>query len=180
MSVRGKKFLMLLLIFCLVTFSGNLTAQVKKGVKVEVETNEGQIISGELITVKRDSLLLLDVETQADLSVNIDEVKTILVKNKTRILELGVAGALLGVAAQGLIEKTDKKTTHSVGGDDDQQISQEATSFLEYGSIGLGVGALLGAVIGMNKTIQIQGRSEADIQKDLEKLSKKARVEGIQ
>lgn len=180
MSVSGKKFTALLLVFCLVTLSGNLTAQVKQGIKLSIVLIDGQEVNGELITVKRDSLLLMDSETQADLSVKIDEVKTILVKNKSRILELGVAGALLGAVAQGLIQKTDKKTTHGVGGDDDQIISQSSTSFLEYGSIGLGTGVLIGAVIGMNKNIQIQGKSDTEIQQALEKLSKKARVKGIQ
>ncbi|MFC2161631.1 hypothetical protein ACFLRX_08275 [Acidobacteriota bacterium] len=180
MNLDGKRFMTLFLVFCLVALSGNLSAQVKKGVNVDVETNDGQIISGELITVKSDSLLLMDAETQADLSVKIEEVKTILVKNKSRFIELGVAGALLGVAMQGLIQKTESTTTHSVGGDDDENISQTKTSFLEYGAIGLGTGALLGALVGMNKTIQIQGKSEAEIQQDLEKLSKKARVKGIQ
>ena len=180
MFVSGKKFLALFLVFCLFALSGNLSAQARKGVKVSVATIDGQTVDGELISVKRDSLLILDAETQADTSLNMSDIKTILVNNKARIIELGVAGALLGVALQGLIQKTDRKTTHAVGGDDDQNISQEATSFVEYGSIGLGTGALLGAVVGMNKEIQIQGRSDADLQQDLEKLSKKARVKGIQ
>lgn len=179
MYVRGKKFLALFLVFCLVALSGNLTAQEKKGVRIIVEINNGQTISGELITVKRDSLLLLDSETLADMSVKIDEIKTILVNNKSRILELGVAGALLGVATQGLTGKTDREVegTTQKG---EELTTKAVPSFMLFGSIGLGVGALLGTVIGINKTIQIQGRSDADIQQDLEKLSKKARVKGIQ
>ena len=180
MMERGKIFTVLFLVFCIVAFSGNLTAQARKGVKIEVETTEGLIINGELISVKRDSLLLMDPETQADLSVKINDVKTIMVKNKSRILELGVLGGLIGAAGQGLIQQTDKKTTHAVGGDDDTNITQSSTSMALYGAIGAGTGALLGAVVGMNKVIQIQGRSEAEIQQDLKKLSKKARVKGIQ
>ena len=41
-------------------------------------------------------------------------------------------------------------------------------------------GVALGAVIGLDKTIQVQGRSEAELLPDLEKLAKKARVKGIQ
>jgi len=179
MEISGKKFMGLFLVFCLVTLSGNLTAQARKGVKIEVETNDGQIMNGELISVKRDSLLMLDAETMADVSVKLEEVKTIQVNNKGRILELGIAGVLLGVAAQGLIQR-DEKTLHGVGGDDDEIITQSKRSGVLFGSIGLGVGALGGTLMGMNKIIQIQGRSDADIQKDLEKLSKKARVKGIQ
>ncbi len=180
MFLRGKIFTALFLVFCIVVLSGNLTAQARKGVKIEVETTEGQIIKGELISVKRDSLLLMDAETQADLSVKIVDVKAIMVNNKSRMLELGVLGGLIGAAGQGLIQQTDKKTTHSVGGDDDQDITQTSTSMALYGAIGAGTGMLFGALVGMNKVIQIEGRSDADVQKDLEKLSKKARVKGIQ
>jgi len=179
MKVNGKRFMTLFLVFCLVAFSGNLSAQVKKGVKIEIETNDGQIIIGELITVKRDSLLLLDAETQVDLSLPINEVKTILVRNKSRILELGVAGGLLGVAVQGLTGKSSKEVKSETQMRD-VVATKRNPSFLLGGVIAGGAGILLGAVTGMNKTIQIQGRSDAEIQQDLEKLSKKARVKGIQ
>ncbi len=181
MSVSSKKFMALFLVFCLVVLSGNLSAQQgRKGVQLSVERNDGQIIMGELITVKKDSLLLLDEESQADLSIPISEAKAINVHNKHRMIEMGLLFALGGAAAEGIIKKTDRKTTHGVGGDDDENISQESTSFALYGAIGLGIGVALGAIIGIDKTIQIQGRADAEIQQDLLKLSKKARIRGLQ
>ena len=177
MNGRGKKFLALFLVFSLAAFSGNLTAQVKKGVKVSVETNDDQTISGELISVKRDSLLLLDSETQEDLSINIDVVKIITVDNKSRMFELGLLGILLGVAVQGLKgTELEEETTHWEG----SPVTQSKSKYFEYGAIGGGAGVLLGTVIGMNKKIQIQGKSEAEIVQALEKLSNKARVKGLQ
>ncbi len=176
MSLKGKKFTALFLVFCLVALSGNLTAQVKKGAQLTVEKIDGQEVLGELITVKKDSLLLLNEETDSDITIQITDVKTITIRKKSMMLELGLLGALAGGAAQGMIQKTDKKTTHAVGGDDDQTISQTSTSMVLYGAIAGGAGLLLGTVIGMNKKIQIQGKSEAEIQQALEKLSKKAQV----
>lgn len=180
MFLRGKKFTALFLVFCLVALSGNLTAQVTKGAQLSVEKTDGQEVLGELIAVKKDSLLLLNAETSSDITIQIADVKVITVLKKSKMLELGLLGGLGGAAAQGLIQQTDKKTMHGVGGDDDQKISQESTSYALYGAIGLGVGMLLGAVLGMDKKIQIQGKSDTEIQKILEDLSKKAQVPGIQ
>ncbi len=180
MFLRGKKFTALFLVFCLVALSGNLTAQVKKGTNLTVEKIDGQEVMGELITVKKDSLLLLDAETSSDITVQIKDVKAITIRKKSLMLELGLLGALGGAAAQGILQKTERKTTHAVGGDDDTEISQTSTSFLLFGAIAGGVGLLLGAVMGMNKRIQIQGKSDAEIQKILENLSKKAQVPNFQ
>ncbi|MCJ7579891.1 MAG: hypothetical protein MUP98_05085 [Candidatus Aminicenantes bacterium] len=177
MKIRGKKCMSMFLVLFLVAISGNLVAQVKKGVKIEVETNDGQIVKGELITVKRDSLLLLDAETQVDTSLNINDVKTITVNNKSRMLELGVLGGLIGLAAQGL------GGTEVVSDDlalENSTQTRSKSRFLEYSAIFGGVGVLIGAVIGLDKKIQIQGKSDAEIQQSLEKLSKKARVPNIQ
>lgn len=180
MYLRGKKFTALFLVFCIVALSGNLTAQVKKGAKLTVEKIDGQEVTGELITVKKDSLLLLNAETNADITVQIKDVKAITIRNKSMMIELGLLGALGGAATQGLTGKSGRETTHAVGGDDDTEISQTSTSFLLFGAIAGGVGLLLGAAMGMNKKIQIQGKSDTEIQKALETLSKKARVKGIQ
>ena len=181
MSISGKRYMALFLVFCLVALSGNLTAQqARKGVQLSVEQNDGKIVKGELITVKKDSLLLLDSETQADLSLPITAVKTIAIHNKHKMFELGLIGALLGAAVQGLGGTDIKSGSVEQGGLGNEEASQNVTGFLEYGAIGGGAGVLIGAVIGIDKKIQIQGRSDADIQKDLEKLSKKARVRGIQ
>lgn len=179
MRERGKKFTALFLVFCIVALSGNLTAQVKKGAKLTVEKIDGQEVTGELITVKKDSLLLLNAETNADINVQIKDVKAITIRKKSMILELGLLGALGGAATQGLTGKSGRE----VAGEtqfEDVVATKKMPSFLLYGAIAGGVGLLLGAVIGMNKKIQIQGKSDTEIQKALEALSKKARVKGIQ
>lgn len=179
MRERGKKFTALFLVFCIVALSGNLTAQQKKGAKLTVEKTDGQEVMGELITVKKDSLLLLNAETNADINVQIKDVKAITIRKKSMILELGLLGALGGAATQGLTGKSGRE----VAGEtqfEDVVATKTMPSFLLYGAIAGGVGLLLGAAMGMNKKIQIQGKSDTEIQKALEALSKKARVKGIQ
>jgi hypothetical protein len=56
--------------------SGNLYAK-KRGAELIIIKTNGQQIRGELITVKKDSLLLLDSGIGADVSVDIDDIKVI-------------------------------------------------------------------------------------------------------
>ncbi len=45
-----------------------------------------------------------------------------------------------------------------------------------FGSIGAIIGGLIGVALSIDKTIQIEGRSDLEILEILEKLRKKARV----
>ena len=62
MKVRGKKFVSLFLIFSLLVLSGSLYAKERQGAKLVITKKNGHQIEGELITVKPNSLLLLDTK----------------------------------------------------------------------------------------------------------------------
>ncbi|MFC2166959.1 hypothetical protein ACFLQZ_03240 [Acidobacteriota bacterium] len=174
-GVKRKKIVSLLLLFSLVALSGKSMAQawkatqVRKGAKLKIQKNDGQQVTGELISVEKDSLLLSYAETNADVSekILIKEVKTITIVTRSRVLQVGVYGVLAGI----LYGSATKKQSRSF--EPNQQ-------YFTFGAIGGVTGAVLGTVLGMNKKIQIQGKSDAEIQKTLEKLSKNARVPGIQ
>ncbi len=176
MKKRGEKLTALILIFSLVALSGNLTAAVRKGVNLTISKANGEDVSGELVTVKKDSLLLLDMETESDISVNIGDIDSIKVNNKNLMFELGMGGALLTAAARLSLHSSVEKDTANTEGATEHQVQEVWL----WGVIGAGAGILAGAFFGIDKTIQIQGESDADIQSSLEKLSKKARVKGIQ
>lgn len=176
MKKKGEKLTALILVFSLMILSGNLGAAIRKGVKLVIQKTDGQEVVGELITVKRDALLILDVETDADTTVNLNVIDVITVDNKSLMFELGMGGALLAGAARLSLHSTVDKDKANTEGATEHQV-QEVWLF---GVIGGGIGVLAGAVAGINKTIRIQGESDADIQSSLEKLSKKARVKGIQ
>ena len=173
MSEKRKKIVSLLLVFSLVVFSGNLTAQQswvgaqeKKGAKLKVEKNNGQQVTGELIAVKEGSLLLLDSETISDLSVDIKDIKAITIVKKSLGFQFMVYGALAGV----LYGSSQKKTF---------LYEDRSQPYFEVGAALAGTGLVIGTVLGINRKIQIQGKSDADIQETLEKLNKKARVPGM-
>lgn len=175
MHKKAEKLTALILVVSLVVLSADLSASVRKGVNITVSKTNGEEVSGELITVKRDSLLLLD-PAETDTTINLGDIDFIKVNNKSLMFEMGMGGALLAAAARLSLHSAVKKNVANTEGATEHQVQEVWL----WGVIGGGVGILAGAVFGIDKMIQIQGESDADIQGSLEKLSKKARVKGIQ
>ncbi|MFX0211366.1 MAG: hypothetical protein ACFFDT_35630 [Candidatus Hodarchaeota archaeon] len=160
-----KKLITLFLVFSILAFSGNMYAE-KTGADLIIQRTDGTQVRGELIAVKENSLLLLERDSGADMSVDSSEIRVIRIKKKSNFSQgftigflAGGAGGATWMAAQG---------AHPKG-------------YLIIGG-GLAVaGGLLGGLIGSatgsgERTIQINGKSDSEIQKILEELRKKARV----
>ena len=75
-----KKFVSLFLVFSILMLSINLYAKERLGAKLIIAKKDGQLIEGELITVKYNSLLLLDTGGK-DVVVDIEDIKVITVEN---------------------------------------------------------------------------------------------------
>jgi len=73
---KGKKFIALFLAFSLMMLSVNLYSKERRGAELIITKKDGQQIKGELITVKPNSLLLLDTEGK-DVSVDIVDIRII-------------------------------------------------------------------------------------------------------
>ena len=192
MKVRGKKFLSLFLVFSLLmincaTFSRleeKREKRKKHGANLIIQKINGQQVSGELITVKPSSLLLLNTEGK-DVSVDIEEIKVITVVKKSKAL-LGVGTGLLGGAGSGAaigacIWVLGLPVVAIFGEAGIESWKDDFQDFLWNGAlIGIGVWVLLGAItgefLGKDKTIQIEGMSDSEIKKALNKLRKRARI----
>lgn len=148
--------------------SVNLYAKERRGAKLIVTKKDGQQIRGELITVKPNSLLLLDTEGK-DVSVDISDIKAIRVVKKssgTRLPLIGlligcVGGAIFGILYQGLPEY--------------RALYVPSFSF-SLGILGMIVGGYAGEITGADKTIRMEGMTDPQIQKTMDYLHKKARI----
>jgi len=170
MNPTSKKFIALLLTLSLMMLSANLYAKERRGAKLRVTKLDGQLIKGELIVVKPNSLLLLDTEGK-DVSVGIEDIKVIRIVKKSKAGK----GALYGLLIGGVIGVA----TGSMGGKDDYLFSSSALAAiggLAFGLYGALLGAGIGAVAGTDKTIQIEGMTDLEIQEALDYLRKKARI----
>ena len=173
MKKKGDKFIALALVFALMILSGNMMGAERKGVEVKIQKTDGQEISGELISVRKNALVILDEATEVDTTVNLNLVDSIHVNNKSLMFELGLGSFLLAGAA--------RMMAHSRTKDIDTEPGQHQVQGVWYwGAGGAVVGVLAGAFFGIDKNIQVQGVSEAALQESLLKLSKKARIKGLQ
>ena len=101
---KGKKFITLFIIFFLLTLSGSLYAKERKhGANFVITKIDGQQIRGELIAVKDNTLLLLQ-ESGIDVSIAIQNVKTItLVKRSVKKILTILIGAGSGFVAGAVV-----------------------------------------------------------------------------
>jgi hypothetical protein len=175
MNSTSKKLTALFLVFSLLTIN---CFPKRRGINLNVTKADGQPIKGELIAVKENSLLLLEKEAGVDVSINISDVKIITVKGLTTGMRLAAPIALaaagsiaglavwLGVSLFGLLYITAEEG----------KMEQDRKNAIKYGAFILGSLGLVVAITATDKTIQIEGMTDLEIQETLNKLRKKARV----
>jgi len=156
-----KKFTAFLLIFSLMMLSANLYAKEKRGAKLLITKKDGQQIKGELITVKPNSLLLLDTEGK-DVSIDIEDIKVIRIVKKLGVMWGALGGLLGGGMVGGAFFWWFPGSLHMV--------------VLAGAAFGAIISGIVGAFARADKKIQIEGMTDSEIQKTLDKLSKKARI----
>ena len=171
-----KKCIVLFLVLSSFALSENLYAK-KNGSELIVQKIDGQYAIGELIAVKENSLLLLDSESGADVSVDIREIKLIEIVKNSKSLAWGGIGLVSGAVIGALIGYVE-------GDDPPGYVLTAKDKALGYGFyIGLSgaiLGGIIGALAGKDEKIQIEGKSASEIKEALEKLRKKARVTNFQ
>ena len=181
-----KKFISLFLVFSVLLLSGNMFAKERKGADLILQKTDGQQVRGELIAVKENSLLLLDRDTGADVTVDIGDISSIEIVKKSKTLAWGSIGLLSGGVMGALVGYMEGDDPPGYGMWWGHRISWDigiltaGEKALNYGIlIGLSgaiLGGIIGAIAGTDKTIQIEGKSDSEIQEILEKLRKQARV----
>jgi len=91
-----KKFVVLALV-CTLVSQLSLMAKEKRGAELIVNMKDGQSVRGELITVKENSILLLEQGSGADVTVDIEDIGVIEIVKKSKLLP----GAGLGESGFG-------------------------------------------------------------------------------
>ncbi|MFX0198013.1 MAG: hypothetical protein ACFFCW_17985 [Candidatus Hodarchaeota archaeon] len=181
--IELKKFTSLLLMLSILSLSGNLFAKEKRGANIaiyKIRIDEEKLkmkgtpwetampdIKGELIVVKQNSLLLLERESGADMSVDIGDIRIIRIEKKSKAWKYGLVigggvGLIAGIASIG-------------------EVHGFFATFIEsLIFIGLPVTGIVAIIAGKDKTIQFEGKSDSEIKEILEKLRKKARIKNSQ
>jgi hypothetical protein len=166
-----RKYLALLLVLSLLvmncsTYRNGLGLDLapgqKAGAEIIVETKEGRLHQGELIVVKRDSLLIKESHSGADLTVDLSEIKLIVVLQKANWAVRLFTPMALGTSVGLLVETT---AMWGFGG-------YVILGFL----IGTAVGGLWVFAGANDKFIAFEGMTESEIWEEAEKLRKIARI----
>lgn len=145
-----------------------LSARERRGVGLVVSLKDGSTVSGELIAVKPDSLLLL---AGKDESVDLAGIRSITVLRRSKAGLGAVCGFLAGALVMGSIVYLSNE-----GGDS----GAAELGGLVYGGLGGLVGGAIGfgigASAGKDKIITLEGMSEEEAEKALDYLRGKARI----
>jgi hypothetical protein len=166
-----NKVLVSVVILSFLICSANIIANERRGAELVITRTDGQQIKGELIAVKPSSLLLLDSQTGADVSVEMGEIAVIKIVKKSKALTGAIGGFLIGGGAGYLVAyATDKEYA----------TDPETHVFLYYGILGLIAGWIAGEAWGRDKTSKIKGKSPEEIKAVLENLRSQARIINFQ
>ena len=135
-----------------------------------ITKKDGRQIEGELITVKENSLLLLDRYYGRDVSIEIRDIRTIRIVKRSKAGLGSAIGSLIVIGVVALVEITANRRSEEgalIGG------VMLAGLFSIPASI---LGGIIGAVAGKYKTIHLEGMTDPEIKEALRKLRKKARI----
>jgi hypothetical protein len=168
-------FVALIIVLSLLLSSSGLFGKTRgHGVRLHVYKMDGHEQEGELIGVKNSSLILY--QSNLNFSVDIKELRMIRVLKKSRAAQGALLGLVIGTVAGGV-----GGAIYFSGASNDEwsnffRVLLTMLASAGGGGIGLLTGMVVGSIQGIDETIQIEGRSDADIDLILQKLRRRARV----
>ncbi len=167
-----------LFILAFLTLSPFSLAEERRGADVVVTKKDGSQVSGELIAVRKDSLLLLAKEPLAgkDLTVALAEINELKIIKKSKAASGPGRGFLLGAgmgAIMGLASGDDAGGIMSF-----TSLQKAALYGALLGGVGLILGAIAGGGSGKDESISFGGRSEAELRSIQMRLAEFARLKG--
>lgn len=158
----------------LITVHGHLMANKGRGAEIIIQKSDGQLVRGELIAVKKKSILIQNSQTRFDETIKIMDVKLITVEKKAKILRNSALGLITG-AAGGVLGNVGIHEMFQLPYSWGFKESAKKMAIIS-GVGGMIVGGILGIIAGIDKAIRIEGKSEAEIEEIMETLRKKARI----
>jgi len=169
-SLLVRKATSLFLVFSLAVLSSGLFAKERRGAELVIQRMNGKQVRGELVAVKRASLLIMEFKSAATRDINLEEIKVIRVIGKSKAGEWTFLGFIIGATIGAFSGYTS---------DPDAAPGREVSAAVVGVVFGLG-GALLGNFIGKaagkEEIFRIEGRTASQLESELRYLRSKARI----
>lgn len=138
-----------------------------------------KVVKGELIGIRADAIVVLSEKMETAVPIaDVDKVRVSQGFNKTGSIIGALAGGIAALAIAGPHKPRDI-SANSLNEAFSQGVNESINSMVRdfaVASAGGLAGGLLGGSLTKDRVIQLRGRSEAEIEVDLNKLRKKARV----
>lgn len=153
---------------CVLVYPLSSAAKERRGAELIIHKLDGRFIRGELIAVRETSLLLMESQNSADEAVDIEEISRITVMKRMKIGYASVAGFVLGGAL----------SAYAIGSKDYGKGKTESLIIVGVlGGVAFGtIATLLTGALASNESFTLEGMSDSEISRTLEKLRGKARV----
>jgi len=161
MKTITAKLIASALIISFLVLPADLSAKERRGADLIVTRLDGSQVSGELIAVKRDSLLLLS--NGRDESIDLADVKTVRIVKKSRAGKGALYGFLAGAAGGALWGSANQ----------DSDVWGNGTVWVAgayVGAIGALSGLLVGSVVGVDSSFTVADKPEAVVNEYWDKL----------
>jgi hypothetical protein len=142
----------------------------RHGANILVKKRDAGPIKGELITVKDSSLLILESKSAKEVFVDINEVKSIKIVNKSSLLIGLGTGFAVGATGGAILAGA----FVGVGGERRAELRDYLIGALIVGLPGAIIGRIIGGMAGINR-FKIEDMSPEEIKKALGKLRFRAR-----
>ena len=169
-----RKSMILFLVFFMFLPLDLMSKTRKKGAELVVYKTDGREVKGELLNVKRDSLLLMESPTSTGVTIDINEVKKIKISRKSKFwkgvgIGYGISAFYLGYASFDYLK--------SEGGGDNL-IPGLLLTTIYTAVLGTGVALVTGTIgsfAGAGRTFKIAGKKKHEVNDILKELNFMAR-----
>jgi len=161
MKTMTAKLIASVLVVSFLVLPAGLSAKERRGANLIVTRLDGSQVSGELIAVKRDSLLLLS--NGRDESVDLADIKTVRIVKKSLAGKGALYGFLAGALGGALWGSANQ----------DSDVLGNGTAWVAgayVGAIGALSGLLLGSVAGLDSSFTVAGKPETVVNEYWDKL----------
>jgi hypothetical protein len=168
MTPNVRKVISSVLIVSFIFLPEALLAKAKQGASLIVTLKDGSQTNGELIAVKKDSLVLLN-PVGKDESVALADISAVTIAKPSKAGKGFLTGLLVGGIGGGIAGA-------AMPTDEGYQALAIVGGALVIGAIGGLIGFGLGAAAGTDETIEFRGLSEAGVEQVLTRLRGMARM----